>query len=263
MNWIEEFDTEKEKPLDRFVNGISNTAIFRRIAFIGDSLSSGEIEVVDSDGKHRFYDFYEYSWGQYIARKNGIKAYNFSKGGMSAKHYMEVFADQNDLWDPEKACQAYVLALGLNDLNEKASCPVPVGSLQDVDVVDYKNNKPTFMGFYASIISRYKEIQPEAKFFLVTFPHTDGDEAHQQKTKKHSKALYELAQVFENTYVIDLYQYGPYYDSEFKKRFFLNGHMNASGYIFTANMIDAYIDYLIRHNPHEFLYVPLIGNIKF
>ncbi len=241
------------------MTGISNTAIFRRIAFVGDSLSSGEFEYVDAQGNRKFPDLYEYSWGQYIARKNGLQAYNFSKGGMTAKHYVEVFADQNDLWNPEKACQAYVIALGLNDLNPKASCPVPVGSLKDVDPQDERNNAPTFMGFYASIISRYKKIQPEAKFFLVTFPRTSQSEGPYAKTEEHVEALYALAEVFDNTYVIDLYHHGPYYDDEFRKRFFLHGHMNASGYILTANMVDSYIDYLVRHHPQEFLYVPLIG----
>lgn len=85
-----------EKPLDSFPEGISNTAIFRSIAFIGDSLSSGEFESRDSEGKPHFHDMYEYSWGQYIARKNGLKAYNFSRGGMSAKWFIKSFADEKD-----------------------------------------------------------------------------------------------------------------------------------------------------------------------
>lgn len=76
MDWIKEFGNEYENPLDKLSDGISNTAIFRSIAFIGDSLSSGEFETVDADGIRHYYDMYEYSWGQYIARKNGLKAYN-------------------------------------------------------------------------------------------------------------------------------------------------------------------------------------------
>lgn len=89
MDWYKEFGDNNEKPLDKLVDGISNTAIFRSIAFIGDSLSSGEFETVDSDGNTHYHDMYEYSWGQYIARKNGLKAYNFSRGGMTAKEYLE------------------------------------------------------------------------------------------------------------------------------------------------------------------------------
>ena len=107
-----------EKPLDNFVSGYSNTAIFRKIAFIGDSLSSGEFETVNEDGSHSYHDLYEYSWGQFLARKNGLTAYNFSRSGMTAKWYLESYADEKDLWNKEKACQAYVIALGVNDAGD-------------------------------------------------------------------------------------------------------------------------------------------------
>ncbi len=71
--------------------------------------------------------------------------------------------------------------------------------------------------------------------------------------------MYALAEYFDNAYVIDLLHYGPVYDEDFHKRFYLNGHMNASGYLFTARLIDSYIDYLIRHNPADFAEVALIG----
>lgn len=260
MDWNKEFGNEYEKPLDKLADGISNTAIFRSIAFIGDSLSSGEFETVDSDGKRHYYDMYEYSWGQYIARKNGLKAYNFSKCAMTAKEYMEDFAERKGFWDKEKACQAYVIALGVNDLNKQ----MPIGCKEDIDVTDYKNNKETFMGYYGAIVSKYKQIQPDAKFFFVTFARTVGNEAHIKMVESHVKAMYDLSEVFENSYVIDLYKYGPTYDDDFKRRFYLNGHLNSSGYILTARIIDSYIDYIVRHNPEDFQNVPFIGTeIKF
>ena len=48
----------KEKPLEKLVDGYSNTSIFRTIAFVGDSLSSGEFQTVDADGKNGYYDLY-------------------------------------------------------------------------------------------------------------------------------------------------------------------------------------------------------------
>ena len=94
MDWEKELYDENEKPLDRLVEGYSNTSIFRKIAFVGDSLSSGEFERVKEDGKKDFHDMYEYSWGQHIARRNGLTAYSFSKGGMTAKEYCESFAEE-------------------------------------------------------------------------------------------------------------------------------------------------------------------------
>ena len=62
--------------------------IFRTIACVGDSLSSGELVSVDKNGAYEYNDYFEYSWGQYIARKYGNTVYNFSRGGMTAKEYL-------------------------------------------------------------------------------------------------------------------------------------------------------------------------------
>ena len=71
--------------------------------------------------------------------------------------------------------------------------------------------------------------------------------------------MYALIEHFDNSYVIDLYKYGPVFDEEFKKKYFLHGHMNPMGYIFIANLIDSYIDYIIRTNPDDFKNVGFIG----
>lgn len=258
MNFEKElFINGDEKPLDRFVDSYSNTGIFRSIGFIGDSLSSGEFESRDEEGKPGYHDYYDYSWGQYIARKNGLKAYNFSKGGMTAKNYMESFAEKKGFWSPELACQAYVMALGVNDV---INLGMEIGSLSDIDPEDWRNNRPTFIGYYSQIIARIKEeVQPQAKFFFVTMMHHDDDSARDEKRKKHAQALYELARYFDNSYVIDLYNYGPRYDEKYKDNFNLYHHLNPMGYILTAKMVDSYIDYIIRKNPDDFRRVPFIG----
>ena len=258
MNWKNElFIGADEKPLDRLVDGYSNTSIFRTIGFIGDSLSSGEFESRDGEGNPGYHDYYEYSWGQYIARKNGLTAYNFSRGGMTAKEYMESFAEKNGFWNPALACQAYVIALGVNDV---INLGMEIGSLSDIDPEDWRNNRPTFIGYYLQIIARIKEeIQPQAKFFFMTMMHHDEDSMRDEKRRKHAEAIYEIAEYFDNSYVIDLYQYGPRYDAEYEKNYSLYGHLNAMGYILTAKIVDSYIDYIIRSNPDDFRRVPFIG----
>lgn len=245
-----------EKPLDKLVEGYSNTSIFRTMAFVGDSLSSGEFESRDKDGNPGWHDMYEYSWGQYLARKNGLKAYNFSKGGMTAKIFMECFAENNGMWDKEKAAQAYVIALGVNDLLNQN---MEIGSVEDIDKEDYTKNKPTFAGYYGAIISRYKEISPHAKFFFVTFPKCVR-KGKEEVAGKMRELLFSLADFFENSYVIDIYKYSNEFNDEFKSRYNLHGHMNPSGYIFFARMIDSYIDYIIRHNYNDFKTVGFINS---
>ncbi len=255
MDWNEYLYLQSEQPLDSLVGAYSRTSIFRKIAFIGDSLSSGEFQTKDADGKSHYYDLFEYSWGQYIARKNGLIAYNFSKGGMTAKQYIESFAEQKGFWSPELACQAYVIALGVNDLYNQHH---ELGSICDIDLSDWRNNAKTFAGYYGAIVSRYKEIAPEAKFFFVTFPRSNRTEVANE-TADMIDMLYKMTEIFDNSYVIDLHKYGPYYGAEFRERFYLNGHLTPEGYILTAEMIDSYIDYIVRHNSADFKFTGFIN----
>ncbi len=255
MNWDTLLYPTDEQPLDRLTDGYSHTSIFRRIAFIGDSLSSGEFETRDRDGNAAYHDFYDYSWGQFIARKNGLTAYNFSRGGMTAEEYLDRFAEEQGFWDSAKACQAYVIALGVNDLFNRR---MPLGTLDDVHPDDPSKNAPTFLGQYAAIVSRYKAIAPDATFFFVTFPHLVEPEL-EETVQGMIKGLYGLSERFDNTYVIDLYRYGPVYDARFQEQFYRHGHMSPAGYLLTARLIDSYIDYIVRHHPQQFKHIGFVG----
>ena len=251
MDWRRYVGDSTEQPLDRYPTGISETAIFRTMAFIGDSLSSGEIQSRDAEGKSHYHDYYEYSWGQYLARKNGFeKAFNFSCGGLSSQRFLESYVQKHDVWNSEKICQAYVIALGVNDLFYFKQ---DVGTVGDMDIEDSQ----TIAHYYGNIIRRVKDVQPRAKIFLVTIPR-HGNEQDERRGEL-AELVRAFAEYFDNTYVIDLFRYAPVFDADFIKQFFLYGHMTASGYIFMANMIDAYIDYLVRHNPEDFRRVPFIG----
>ena len=76
----------------------------------------------------------------------------------------------------------------------------------------------------------------------------------------HQKLMHQIAEIFNNCYVVDLRKYAPFYDDEFKRNFYLEDHMNASGYRVTALMIESYIDYIIRNNPEDFITAGLIGS---
>ena len=246
-----------EKPLENWVTDGGYTSIFRTIACVGDSLSSGEFETLDGDtGARHFYDMFEYSWGQFMARMAGLTVYNFSRGGMTASEYCESYAAAMDWWNPDKAAQAYIVALGVNDIMNAGQ---PLGEMSDICPEDPAKNAKTFTGYYARIIQQYKAIQPDAKFFLVTMP-WDGRTGKEALGDAHAARLHELAAYFDNTYVIDLRAYGPEYDAEFKEMFYLHGHMNPMGYRFTAEMFCSYIDYIIRHDPKSFANVGFVGN---
>ncbi len=81
------------------------------------------------------------------------------------------------------------------------------------------------------------------------------------KEEAHAKALHEIADYLKNCYVIDLYHEAPKYGEEFRSKYFC-GHMNAMGYLLTAHYFMTYIDWIIRHNVHDFRFVQFIGSDK-
>lgn len=246
---------ENEKPLDRMVTDGGMCSIFRTIACIGDSLSSGEFESLDENGNVGYHDMFEFSWGQHIGRACGSKVYNFSAGGMTAKFYYEGFAESRGYFGEDKAAQAYIIAMGVNDvLNDHQT----IGSIEDIVIDDYNKNADTFAGNYARLIQRYKEIQPDGKFFLVTMPRDNNEEKNAQK-KEIRELLENMCKLFDNCYLVDLYTYSPVHDDKFKEKFYLSHHLDPMGYVLTARMIESYIDYIIRHNPGEFKQVGFIG----
>lgn len=185
---------------------------------------------------------------------------------MSAKEYCEKFADERDFWNIEYRAQGYIIALGVNDIYHIMQKNLELGSVEDIDTDNYKNNKPTFAGYYAQIIQRYKEIQPNAKFFLMTLPSQHDSEKdaewkaeYAEIADNQSELLYKLCELFDNCYVLDFRKYAVKYNEEFKKIFFLGGHMNAMGYRLTALMAESYIDYIIRHNIEDFKQIGFVG----
>lgn len=246
-------------PLDRMETPLKLAGIFRTIACVGDSLSSGEFEIKGekSTDKSIYLDMFEYSWGQFMARNLGSKVYNFSRGGMTARWYLESFADEMGYWDTEKAAQAYIIALGVNDLYGSDQDQI-LGSFEDVHIGEPDKNADNFAGNYARIIERYKKISPKAHFFLMTMPVENREE--ESKKIGHSELLYKFAESYSHTHVIDLNKFAPKYDLEFKRKFYLNGHMNPAGYAFTARMVEAYIEYIILSDPDDFYQVGLIGD---
>lgn len=245
-----------ERPLDNIVTNGGFCGIFRKIACIGDSLSSGEFESLEN-GVRGYHDYYEYSWGQFIARDTGSEVLNLSKGGLRADTFFGL-AEEKNYFDDKYKCRAYIIALGVNDITAIINGDLEFGSTKDIDISDWAKNKPTFAGYYGKIIAKYKELQPKAKFFLMTIPR-DNDLKRDEFNNKHAELIYEISNTFDNCYVLDLRKYAPVYDDEFRRNFYLSSHMNAAGYRLTALMVESYIDYIIRNNPEDFSQIGFVG----
>lgn len=250
-----EVKVSPENPLAHVSNNPGFCGIFHAWGFIGDSLCSGEHEYHKPDGSKGYHDMYDYSWGQRICALTGTKGDNYSQGGETARGWIEHFWNKprnrnHDIDAKESPKQAYIMALGVNDSNN--SDKHPLGNVKtDIDTTDYHNNANTFAGNYAGIIQRIRSIAPDSKFFVVTMP----------KKTAYNDAIRYMAELFPNTYVIDLEKYGPSYEkgSKMRQRFFLGNHLNAMGYEYTAWMFMTYINWIIEHHWKDFEQTAFIG----
>lgn len=285
---------EDDKPLAKINQGFSMASIFKTWGFIGDSLASGETQAT-YNGTTYYIDNYEYSWGQRMCKLLGVEGYNYSFGGMTAKMWMEdaeiPSSDRNILIykDGTKVCDsaiqtvdgntvrfrtvssltekdAYIIALGVNDIFSKAS---QYSGLGNFDAIGSGQN--TVCRYYADIVKTIKEISPRAHVFIVTVPYFSGrddskiDNLNTQLRRLPSKAInWNLPYASTTIHVIDLAAYLDFKNNSTDSKYFLNGnttngHFTAAGYEYMAHVFMAYIDWIIRKNPRDFKDVALIG----
>ena len=245
-------------PLENLLSDAGMCPIFRRIGVIGDSLSSGEHESL-IDGQIGWHDYYEYSWGQFMARACGSTVYNFSCGGLMARDFLlRIREPRFNIWDPQQRCQAYIIALGVNEILHNLRGEMYMGTVSDIHPDAPEKNAATFCGYMGRILSALKVIKPKCRIFLMTMPRGIA-EPLQPLEKLHAQLIREMAKLFDFTYVIDFYEHACVYDEEFRRVYYVGDHLNAMGYLLTAKMTMTYIDHIIRENPADFAQVGFIG----
>ncbi len=242
---------EVEKPLDIIDKTGGYMAIFHDFGVIGDSLASGNMEGVDSSGNYIYKDNLDYSWGKCIARATGCTNHQFSRGGQ--------YLHDNNWFDEWKErvkatpCTAYIICIGFNDYNWLKEDPSRLGSISDIKS-NYLENPNSFYGQYGKMIQLLKEVQPKAKLFLCNMEWNNTDDS------QINKAIGDMVNHFDNAYLIDLYTYAhePYWGvpNVYKTGLY---HKNTLGYQKMAWNIMSYIDYIVRHNMEDFIYVQFIG----
>lgn len=238
-----------DTPLERIRNDAGLMAIFRHVGCIGDSLASGEAVYKKADGSTGGKDLFEYSWGQYLARMTGNTYYNWSRGGLRCDTFLSS-SMAVECFDGEHKCEAYVIGLGQNENNKKYT----IGTAADIDMNDYTQNLDTYYGNYGRIIQKIQQLQPKAKIFVLTDP------LKAVETTGYNAAVREIAGMFQNVYLVDLFTYGTtLYSSGFLYQQKRGGHFNAVGYFICAMIIATYIDWIIKKNPTEFREVEFIG----
>ena len=137
-------------------------ALFEKIGVIGDSYASG---VIYPDGEPAAQ--YNISWGQILARKNGVSCTNFSAGGLTTRSWLLNNSGLKKLNATEPQ-NLYYISLGIND-KDKLGIDY-IGTEADMD-----SGADTFYGNYAKIINAIKAKAPHAKIILIDSALAKGD----------------------------------------------------------------------------------------
>lgn len=242
-NEIEQINTNEKFDLFRS---------FNKFGVIGDSLASGE-SVGVSGGQAQYVDNYNYSWGQFIAKKYGMTCINFSAGGLTTRSWLT--GQLSRLRNSDNKCNAYIIALGVNDYTLGSEY---IGTSSDININDFTQNADTFYGNYGKIIGNIKDIQPKAKIFLFTIPDQTPNPTRDYSAL--NTAIRTIATLFTNVYLIDLANdYNNYYTTGFIYNNMRGGHYNAISYDYMAELLYKWIsDYMISHY-QDFKQIEFIG----
>lgn len=217
---------------------------FKHVGCIGDSLASGEC----STSTGQLVDLYEISWGQFMAKYTNCTYYNFSKGGLTTKSWLTHEKGLPLATDGNHKCEAYIIGLGVNDFNQHLN----VGSLSDINDSDFSLNADSFYGNYGKIIQNLKALYPKAKFFLLTSPLF-------MSNQNYNNAIREIANHFENCYLIDVYEDRAIFETGFIKNQQRNAHYNAIGYNYIAKYLLDKLNNYIYNNSEEFSRIEFIN----
>lgn len=226
---VEALEDEKQTDYTELYEG-SSFGAFAKWGLVGDSLSVGHTR--KADGTETGRNIY-YSWGQYLARRCGNICLNFGKTGMTAKSWMSNELCYTRLINENNKCQAYVIALGINDAEQirdnTGTYTNGIGSTADIDFSDMSNNADSFFGWYAKIINTINTINEKAIVFLFTMPAPRGDIEAYANINEAIVALSKLSG-FRNVVLVDLRQYNEQFKANGINNQIWGGHFNAIGY---------------------------------
>lgn len=222
----------------------TSISMFQNFAVVGDSHASGSCYLPDnsSGSGYKAKTCYELSWGQNIARMNGISCVNLSAGGLTTRSWLT--HDKGlSLMKSTEAQQLYFLTLGLNDSYVLGLDYL--GSISDIKG-NYKNNPDSFYGNYARIIEQIQEYAPDAKLIMSTMADDNID-----RHKAFNAAIIEIADHY-NIPCIELYN-DAFFGSDFYKNHMVYGHPTAPVYAGMAKAIMRLYDKCVQDNIGYFM----------
>ena len=225
----------------------TSISLFEKIGVIGDSYASGEIY---SDGSTVMGDFYNLSWGQMIARRNGVSCLNLSSGGLTTASWLTAPKGM-PLLNSSEAQNLYIIALGINDVysilkNDESY----IGSESDIGT---DNN--TLWRNMAVIINACYTKNPNARIVILGIAdRTDGNANWQRLHELENSGLKAIAEHYNIPYKSMMDE--EYFKTDFYKNNMIGGHPTAINYSGMAVAIEKMVEDLMKEYPGYFKSYP-------
>ena len=225
----------------------TSIALFEKIGVLGDSYASGEVYRNGSPAG----DFFNISWGQIMARRNGVVCENFSKGGLTTASWLSSPYGLTKLNNSDPM-DLYLIVLGINDvysiLKDDESY---IGSESDIGT-----DHNTLWRNMAVTINAIKTKNSKAKIIVIGLANRgDGSAYWQRLHELENSGLKAIAEYFEIPYISQMDE--PYFNSSFYKDNMVGGHPTAIGYAGMAVAIEGMVEKVMMNYPDYFESYPV------
>jgi len=222
--------------LENDTSPLTTVSMFMTVGAIGDSYTSGGIYGVTGveGGSH-----YDVSWPQIMARRCGLTATNYSKGGYDVSRWLNDTDIGLAKLEADAAKNLYVIVMGINDEKSLSdvTVDVSVGTTDDINLSDPTQNADTFCGHYGRMVSAILAHAPKAKVILVRPLITTADK---MTAIINIATLYGLPSFAMSA--------DAYYDTDFYKNNRYTGHPIAATYAGMAMAFERQINQCIVDN---------------
>lgn len=206
---------------------------FSKFAIIGDSLSVGYN--THSDGTVVQKDL-EHSWGKYVEKRTGSKAYWTGVHGATCKSWLTTSSEEWGLNYTKTLGEMplYVVCMGANEDSTK------LGTIDDVGT-----NTDTLYAYASKVITELRAISP--KCFIVC-----TGISRKQANKTINAVFKAICDLYDKCYFMDCWD--EFNHTPFSNYYFAS-HYSANGYAMMAQLLDYKLKEIMTNHVEDFKYI--------
>lgn len=241
-NTLERLENLEKIPVE--LNNNNYLYMIKKMAVVGDSLSSGEI--IDTTKTPKVVkDCYDYSWLSDLTQSIGCEKAHYSKGGLTTKSWVENVGGYKDSLLNDKKSDCYFIALGTNDVNSKNEFSLG-------DVSDAKDTN-SFVGYYKQIIELIHEKNNHAIIYCVSLYENI------ESSLEYSNMISQISKLYDYCIYLDVAT--PLSKNNISRKnddiYGNDSHFTTVGYMAVASIIKSVLSSLVVKNINKYKYYGL------